>query len=94
MVTIVMAKNSTWSDYDFSNQECAVNNSDCTEWLRVTDSNNTDAAKRIEAWFNGLDKMIDNSDGGLNGKIRYSSPAADSMTIYYQGRPRLQTEAS
>jgi len=68
-------------------QYCVADDIDCAEWLRVHYSG---ARHALGAdMFAKLDEYVDNSDGKLNGKIRYANATTEHY-LYVQGRSRVK----
>jgi type II secretory pathway pseudopilin PulG len=66
---------------------CAVDNSNCAEW--ITMELKTPERKAVgQDVFNKLDKIVDNNDGPLSGKVRYWTKDATTDYTAYQGVPR------
>jgi type II secretory pathway pseudopilin PulG len=80
---------STWTEMndDTNDEKCVVNSPDCSEWITVR-SGGAHLTSDLIALFNSLDSFIDNGDGELSGKVRYSS--GWNGYIMYQGTPRIR----
>ena len=84
---------STWAA-NSSAQVCVTNDADCSEYiiLHVGDSSTrAEAAPKVRSVYEMMDKLIDNSDGALAGKIRLLDYGSDNIYICYQTRVRKST---
>ena len=78
------------SDWADDNPSCVVNDSDCTEWIKVYSGNSLGAAD-LYSIFTDLDKHIDNSDGPLKGNFRLTGDGTSVTRFFYKGIPRKKT---
>jgi Tfp pilus assembly protein PilE len=85
--TIILKKTSVWSSMPsgFSSQECTVGSFDCAEWI-ILSSGGPAGYVNTEAVYDLLDKLVDNNDGKLAGKVRY----ADDHYLLYRGVNRVK----
>lgn len=86
---IALLKASDWVVDDYW-VPCDTNSTDCSEWVRI--NLNTANKMRVgQDMFEKLDKLIDDGDGWLTGKVRYSDDGAGTERIFYRGMPRIDT---
>ena len=75
------------SEWSGKSEYCASGSSDCREWLHVYADNASKSAFLANVAEN-LDELVDNSDGGLKGKVRYFDESPNKVYLYYMGLPR------
>lgn len=85
----LLFKKSTWTGTALSTRSCVVDAIDCAEWISVH-LNTVSSQEWGSNAFNKLDKSIDNSDGGMAGKIRYIEIDVNNHYICFQGIPRVR----
>tara|TARA_Y100000590_G_C15333258_1_gene868533 strand:+ start:139 stop:759 length:621 start_codon:yes stop_codon:yes gene_type:complete len=83
-ITTFYYNESAWTGKD---EYCTSGSSDCREWLHVYADNASRSAFLINIAEN-LDELVDNSDGGLKGKVRYFDESPNKVYLYYMGLPR------
>jgi type II secretory pathway pseudopilin PulG len=83
---IIMHTGSTWTDNSIANN-CVIGDADCFEYSLISNGANDTKTPLILDVFNLLDKLVDNSDGQLTGKVRYIKQSTNLAWVMYKGQP-------